>query len=81
MAVMSDQVHEFDKPLAVEPLGFRATVAEIIIGIAITVGLALLWALESVRNTFFRLLDRFGVKGRPHRANAFPPGRPRKLKR
>jgi hypothetical protein len=77
---MSDQAQNSDAPFAVEQLGWRATLSEIGIGIAITLGLALLWILENVRNAFFGWLDRFGVKERPHRASAFPPGRPRKLK-
>jgi len=77
---MTDQVQEFDTPLEIEQLGFRRTAIEVVVAIAITLGLAALWLLENVRNGFFRLLDRMGVKGRPHRASAFPPGRPRKLK-
>jgi len=77
---MTDQVQEFDTPLEIEQLGFRRTALEILIAIAITLGLASLWLLENVRDAFFGLLDRIGVKGRPHRASAFPPGRPRKLK-
>ncbi len=77
---MSDQVQNAETPVVIEPLGWRDTLDEIILGIAITVGLALLWILENVRNAFFRVLDRIGLKARPHRASAFPPGRPRKLK-
>ena len=77
---MSEQTQEFETPITIEPLGFRGMVMEIILALAIAVGMALLWPLENVRNAFFRLLDRFGVKGRAHRASAFPPGRARKLK-
>lgn len=77
---MSDQIQNVETPVVIERLGWRGTLSEIIIGIAITVGLALLWILENVRNAFFRVLDRVGVRARPHRASAFPPGRPRKLK-
>ncbi len=77
---MSDQVQEFDTPVVIEQLGFRRTAIEIVVAIAITLGLAALWLLENVRDAYFGLLDRLGVKGRPHRASAFPPGRPRKLK-
>jgi len=77
---MSDQIQNAETPVVIEPLGWRGTLTEIIFGIAITVGMALLWILENVRNAFFRVLDRVGVRARPHRASAFPPGRPRKLK-
>ena len=77
---MSDQLQEFDAPLQIEQLSFRRTAIEVAVAIAITLGLAALWLLENVRDAFFGLLDRIGVKGRPHQANAFPPGRPRKLR-
>ena len=48
-------------------------------GIGIAFGLALLWVMESVRNNYFRLLDRLNLKPRPpRRVSAFPPGRPRR---
>ena len=78
---MAEQIQNAETPLVIEGLGWRGTLSEIIMGVAITVGLALLWILENVRNAFFRVLDRIGLKARPHRASAFPPGRPRKLKR
>jgi hypothetical protein len=77
---MSRQLSRADDRFEVERLGWRQVLVEIIMGIAITVGLALLWTLESVRNTFFGLLDRMNLKPRPRRGSAFPPGRPRKLK-
>jgi len=77
---MSDQVQKFDTPFEIEQLGFRRTASEVIVAIAITLGLAALWLLENVRDGFFSLLDRMGVKGGPRHASAFPPGRPRKLK-
>ncbi len=50
-------------------------VKEVLHGIGLVLGLALLWMLEMVRNGFFRLLDRFGVKARRRRkGSAFPPG-------
>jgi len=48
-------------------------------GIGLALGLALLWLMETVRNPYFRLLDRMNVKPRRRRRlSAFPPGkRPR----
>jgi hypothetical protein len=40
--------------------------------------MALLWGLELIRNSYFRMLDRFNVRPRHKRASAFPPGQPRK---
>jgi hypothetical protein len=44
------------------------------------VGLTLLWGLEIVRDSYFRLLDRLNLRPRPKRASAFPPGQPKKRK-
>lgn len=50
---------------------------QILRGIGIAFGLGLLWAMESVRNAYFRLLNRWNVKPHRHRhASAFPPGKP-----
>jgi hypothetical protein len=54
-------------------------IKEVLHGMGVTFGLALLWMLEMVRNGYFRMLDRLGVKPRrPRRVSAFPPGQPRK---
>jgi hypothetical protein len=76
---MPDQIQS-EAPLEASRLEGRRLFTEIAYGIAITLGMASLWGLESVRNAFFRLLDRANLKPRPRRASAFPPGRPRKLK-
>lgn len=52
--------------------------SEMLQGIAIALGLALLWTMETVRDAWFAVLDRFNVKARTRRASAFPPGRPRR---
>lgn len=78
--LMAEQVTSVEERFEVERLGGWRTLVEIINGIAITVGLALLWGLEGLRNTFFRLLDRMNMKPWARRGSAFPPGRPRKLK-
>ena len=52
---------------------------ELLRGIAVTAGLALLWVMEAIRNLCFRVLDWLGVPARRRRrASAFPPGRPRR---
>jgi hypothetical protein len=51
---------------------------EILQGIAIAFGLALLWMMELVRDGTFRLLDALNRKPRERGASAFPPGRPRR---
>jgi hypothetical protein len=49
---------------------------QVLIGIGIASGLALLWAMEAIRNVYFRLLDRLNIRPRKNRrASAFPPGR------
>jgi hypothetical protein len=51
--------------------------SQMVRGIGIALGLGTLWAMESVRNAYFRLLDRLNVKPHRHRgASAFPPGKP-----
>lgn len=48
---------------------------QIIRGVAVTLGLTLLWSMEAVRDRFFRLLDRWHVPSmRWRKASAFPPG-------
>jgi hypothetical protein len=61
-----------------ETFSIWGLLGEVIHGIAIALGLTLLWSLETVRNAFFRVLDRLNFKPRTRRASAFPPGRPRK---
>lgn len=51
---------------------------EIVHGLGIMLGLALLWIMEAVRDRVFRLLDRANVRPRIGRASAYPPGQPRK---
>ncbi len=65
----------------VEPIKGFGFFAEILNGLGVLLGLALLWLLEGIRNSFFRLLDRMNLKPRPRRGTAFPPGRPRRTAR
>jgi len=51
---------------------------EIVHGFGITLGLALLWIMEALRDRIFRLLDRVNLRPRTGPASAFPPGQPRK---
>ncbi len=64
-----------------EQLGVKGYFIEVVHGVGVMAGLGLLWSLEAVRNTFFRVLDRLNIKARPsRRASAFPPGSPRRRK-
>ena len=62
-----------------EALGKIGFITSVLYGIGVSLGLALLWFMEIVRNAYFRALDRLNVKPRRRRsASAFPPGQPRK---
>ena len=51
----------------------------VLYGIGVSLGLALLWFMEVLRNAYFRALDRLNIKPRRRGpASAFPPGQPRK---
>jgi len=67
--------------LKIEQLSWWELVKEIVQGIGIIVGMTILWGLEAVRNTYFGVLDRLGVKPHRKRASAFPPGRPKRRMR
>jgi hypothetical protein len=62
----------------IQPLRGRELALEIVGGIGRTLGLTLLWGLEIVRDSYFRLLDSLNVRPRHKRASAFPPGQPKK---
>jgi len=62
----------------IQPLRGLELATEIAGGIGRTLGLTLLWGLEIVRDSYFRLLDRLNVRPRHKRASAFPPGQPKK---
>jgi hypothetical protein len=62
----------------VTPLRGRALVLEVAGGVGRALGLTLLWGLEIVRDSYFRMLDRLNVRPRRKRASAFPPGQPKK---
>lgn len=62
----------------IQPLRGMPLVTEIVGGVGRALGLTLLWGLEIVRDSYFRLLDRLNVRPRHRRASAFPPGRPKK---
>jgi hypothetical protein len=62
----------------VAPLRGRELVIEVAGGVGRALGLTLLWGLEIVRDTYFRILDRLNVRPRRKRASAFPPGQPKK---
>jgi hypothetical protein len=62
----------------VEPLRGLPLMLEVAGGVGRSLGLTLLWGLEIVRDSYFRLLDRLNVRPRHKRASAFPPGQPKK---
>jgi hypothetical protein len=62
----------------IQPLRGLPLALEIVGGVGRTLGLTLLWGLEIVRDSYFRLLDRLNVRPRHKRASAFPPGQPKK---
>jgi hypothetical protein len=64
-------------PRKQDELSGIAFIGAVLRGIGATLGLAILWALEIVRDRFFRLLDRLNFWPRRKRATAFPPGRPK----
>jgi hypothetical protein len=62
----------------IQPLRGLPLALEIAGGVGRTLGLTLLWGLEIVRDSYFRLLDRLNVRPRHKRASAFPPGQPKR---
>jgi hypothetical protein len=65
--------------LEIERLSTADYFKEMLLGVARTLGLGILWGLEIARDAYFSLLDRMNVRPHRHkRASAFPPGRPRK---
>jgi hypothetical protein len=71
---MAEQETDF----TLDRMGWAQFLSEMLQGMGIALGLALLWVMESVRDVFFGLLDRFNRKARGGKASAFPPGRPRR---
>lgn len=61
-----------------EPISKLEVGLEVVRGIGLTLEQALLWGMEVVRNSLFRLLDRLNFQPRTRKASAFPPGRPRR---
>lgn len=59
----------------VEQLTGRNHLYQILCGTGVASGLALLWAMETVRNYAFRLLNALKIPARHHkRGSAFPAG-------
>jgi hypothetical protein len=59
----------------VEQLTRRNHLYQILHGVGIASGLALLWAMETIRNGIFRMLNALHVPARRHkRGSAFPAG-------
>jgi hypothetical protein len=64
--------------VSIEPLRGLRLIREVAGGVGRALGLTLLWGLEIVRDSYFRLLDRLNIRPRHKRASAFPPGQPKK---
>lgn len=76
---VQEQTRISQEPHVPEALGLGGFFGTVLYGVGVSLGLALLWFMEVVRNIFFRVLDRLNVKPRRgSRASAFPPGQPRK---
>jgi hypothetical protein len=76
---VQEQARVWQEPHMPEALGVVGFLASVLYGIGVSLGLALLWFMEVVRNIYFRALDRLNIKPRRTRsASAFPPGQPRK---
>jgi hypothetical protein len=75
---VQEQARVSQEPYVPEALGAGGFFGSVLYGIGVSLGLALLWFMEVVRNIYFRALDRLNVKPRRRNASAFPPGQPRK---
>ena len=76
---MSEPSEQKNLPVDLQHMGPVDFLHQVIHGVGVVLGLGLLWSLESIRNVFFRQLDRFNVKSHPPRkVSAFPPGSPRR---
>lgn len=68
-------------PVEVEQLTRGDLFYQILCGVGIASGLALLWTMESMRNLLFRGLNALHVPPRRHhRGSAFPAGKPHRLR-
>ena len=76
---MDEHSQTIFSPPACEKLEGLELVGQIFAGIGIALGLSLLWALETVRDGTFKMLDRLNLRARTRHVSAFPPGQPRKL--
>jgi hypothetical protein len=74
---MDEQTTTPIAPIKHEKLSALAFIGEVLRAIGATLGLGILWALEIVRDRFFRLLDLLNLRPRRRGATAFPPGRPK----
>jgi hypothetical protein len=74
-----ERTGEAQAPYVPLPLSRIQFLGQVLYGIGVTLGLSLLWLMETVRDAFFRTLDRLNIKpSHRTRVSAFPPGQPRK---
>jgi hypothetical protein len=76
---VQDQPRISQEPYTPKALSRLGVLSSVFYGTGVSLGLALLWFMEVVRNLYFRTLDRLNIKLFWRRAgSAFPPGKPRK---
>ena len=75
---MTEPIKQTEEPLEIGQLSTKDMIKQIVHGVGTALGLALLWALEGVRDIVFHLFDRLNLRPQTKRASAFPPGRPRR---
>jgi hypothetical protein len=69
---------QHQEPFVVERFTPAQYVYEVLKGLAIVLGLGLLWLLEIIRDGCFAMLDRMNWRPRPRKGRPFPPGPQRK---
>jgi hypothetical protein len=66
---------ETKNPNVPEDMRTRQFIYEVMMGVVLSLGMALLWVMEHVRNVVFWMLDRAHIPARKRRrASAYPPG-------
>lgn len=76
---MQEQASDLQEPFEPDRLSRGEYISQVLSGVGVALGLALLWLMEIARDAFFALLDRLNFKPRRRtNASAFPPERPGK---
>jgi hypothetical protein len=78
---MEETKHQEQLPLPEEKISAAHFALDVLQGVGVMIGLAILWLFEGVRNLVFRLFDRFNLRAHVRKkVSAFPPGSPRRHK-